>query len=493
MARERHIHLPNDQARNIAVKCLLAFDARQIPIRQSLDAIRRESSIPEAEGRLAAELAYGCCRQRITLDHLIGKLSTRRRRNIEPPIRQILRVGLYQMLFVRGTPDFAAVHQAVQQAKLYGSAGAGNFVNAVLRSLQRRIAGPITAPRAFAAADVLWTQPGRGLKFQAALFPDPDRHPTRYFSSAFAHPVWLIERWQQRYAPEALLAILLANNTTPTLWLRPNRLRTESGQLANILRQEGHPTRPHGEALALERIVSPEKLPGYRQGWFYVQDLSAMSIVPLLPIGSGARVLDLCAAPGGKCTQLAERLGNRGAIVACDVNQEKLARLADNCRRLGITIIQTRRIDAPDFDPDCLGTFDAVMVDAPCSNTGVMARRPEVRSRLKPVDLRQLVQLQDRILRQASSRVRPAGYLLYSTCSIEPVENEQQIRRFLQAHPHFRLLKEMFLWPGRLDLAGPGHAILADSTVGSLTPPPAASPPVITQDGAYAALLQFTN
>jgi 16S rRNA (cytosine967-C5)-methyltransferase len=191
-----------------------------------------------------------------------------------------------------------------------------------------------------------------------------------------------------------------------------------------------------------------ERLPGFADGWFAVQDESAMQAARLLAPAPGSTVLDLCAAPGTKTTHLAELMGNRGSILAADVDRRRLALVEENCRRLGIDIVETQVVaaDARDVSP---GPFDSVLLDVPCSNTGVLGKRPEARWRLRPQDIEELAAIQKRLLTAAIARLKPGGRLVYSTCSIEPEENEGVVRAALSAFPNLRLLSEVHREPGQ--------------------------------------------
>jgi len=438
-----------DNARDIAVNSLLLFEQKGRPIQETLDRSFAEQTLEFRERALASELTYGGCRLLITLDTLINKHSTRRLQKIDALLRQILRVGLYQMLYLDRTPDYAAVHKAVEQAKRYGPRGGGSFVNALLRGIQREIKRPITAESKIRVRATLWRDATGGIEFAREFLPDPNKQKTKYYSLAYSHPVWLIERWIKRFDEATLRSILLADNARPRLSLRVNRLRCEPDKLSQSLREAGYEHAIGGNAIVLQQSAPPEQLPGYKEGWFFIQDWAAMSVGPKTGIKAGDRVLDLCAAPGGKCTHLAERMVNQGEIIACDVSRSKLDLVEANCRRLGISIVRTCRPDELGAIYKQIGPFDAVLVDAPCSNTGVLARRVEVRHRLKPADLRTLKSLQRKLLLQGAKLVRKGGRLIYSTCSIEPGENEDLVQTFLLKNPAFEILDQSLQLPGQ--------------------------------------------
>jgi 16S rRNA (cytosine967-C5)-methyltransferase len=457
-----------NNARNIAVNCLLLFEQKAQGIQETLDRCFGEQTLEFRERALASELAYGSCRHLITLDTLIKRYSTRRFQKIDKLILQILRVGLYQMLFLDRTPDFAAVHKAVQQAKAYGPKGGGSFVNAILRQIQREIKGSVTTDTQIRVRATLWRDDLCGIEFEREFLPDPNKQKTRYYSSAYSHPVWLIERWIKRYDEATLRSILLADNARPRLSLRVNRLRCKPDKLAQSLREAGYKHEIWGEAIVLQQSAPPEQLPGYEEGCFFVQDLAAMSVGPKTAVKAGDRVLDLCAAPGGKCTHLAELMTNQGEVIACDVSRSKRDLVEANCRRLGISIVRTCLPDELETIHAQSGPFDAVLVDAPCSNTGVLARRVEVRHRLKPVDLQALKSLQLKLLRQGAKLVRKGGRLIYSTCSIESGENEELVQKFLRENHTFEILDQHLHLPGQA----------------------AKEMPLIHTDGGYVAILR---
>jgi 16S rRNA (cytosine967-C5)-methyltransferase len=237
----------------------------------------------------------------------------------------------------------------------------------------------------------------------------------------------------------------------PPLWLRVNSLRINREGLLTAFRQAGVAAQAgeHPQAVRLEESAVIRDLPGYAQGWFTVQDQSAMRVASALQPVAGRRVLDLCAAPGGKTTHLAELMDNQGEIIACDVDDERLTKVKEMCNRLGIDMVHTQRLHLEANEEPPAGPFDAVLVDVPCSNTGVLGRRLEVRWRLKPGDFARLVRLQTRLLLQAGERVRPGGVVVYSTCSIEPEENGQVVQAAQQGLPHLVLEAEEEQVPGK--------------------------------------------
>jgi 16S rRNA (cytosine967-C5)-methyltransferase len=269
----------------------------------------------------------------------------------------------------------------------------------------------------------------------------------------YSHPEWLCQRWRERWGEEPLRRLLEWNNTPPPIYARLNTLRATPDQLTREWTREGvdHApapcrwTRP-GLVYEVKRHPPLTTLPSFRQGFFYIQDPSTLLAVTVLQPQPGETVLDLCAAPGGKTTFLAQCMGNRGVIVASDPDPARCVQLRANCDRLGVTCVRWAETDA-DPNAPAPASFDRVLVDAPCSNTGVMRRRVELRWRIRPEELERLRRGQSGLLREAAARVEAGGTLVYSTCSLEPEENEQAVAEFLATQPGFRLEAEHRLAP----------------------------------------------
>ena len=262
-------------------------------------------------------------------------------------------------------------------------------------------------------------------------------------------PAWLVERWTGNFDPDDVFRIVEASNAKPPVTIRVNRLATTRDALARELAALDVETSPGSvsECLRVESSVELTALDAFASGKFYIQDESAMRAPRMVAPREGERVLDLCAAPGGKTTHLAELADGRAEIVALDVSPERLARVEENARRLGITCIRTRVGDARRLEDDLADEFDAVLVDVPCSNTGVLRRRVEARHRLRPETIGEVTQLQIQILQQALRASRPGGRVVYSTCSIEPEENREVVRRVLEEHRDSRLDLEEEMLP----------------------------------------------
>jgi 16S rRNA (cytosine967-C5)-methyltransferase len=381
----------------------------------ALDAELTSRRLEPRDAALATELVYGALRWQGYLDWILAPHSRRRLPSLDPRVRVLLRMTAYQIAFLERVPAFAAVNDAVTLAPR--SPGVGAFVNAVLRSFARR-----------------------GARERE---PAPPRNPIDALAARCSFPAWLVERWVVRYGRDEAESLMRALNERPPLTLRANRLRTTRDELGRRLADEdgldSRPTRLAPEGL----VVGPGGAPGdwraFVDGGFAVQDEASMLIARLLAPEPGATVADVCAAPGTKTTHLAELMDNRGRILAFDREPTRLVRVGEAAARLGISIIDARVGPVESLAKDFPAACDGVLVDAPCSNLGVLRRNPEVKWRRQPSDIALASQRQREILGSAAAMVRPGGRLVYATCSLEPEENDDVARAFLAAKPEFRL------------------------------------------------------
>ncbi len=399
---------------------------------------RAGGGLSPADRALATEIAYGAIRQRLLLDAWIdalGKVSAQRQ---PPALRWLLHVGLYQLLFSDRVPAAAAVSTTVALAKRAGLAKLAPVVNGLLRSLLRRRERP-----AGSGPD---QEPWDGLALPA--------DPAAALAVRRSLPPWLATGLLDWLPPERAEAFALACNAVPPLDLRVNGLRTTRDALLQRFTDAGVAARalpgaPHGLTL-LERVGDPRELPGYAEGLWCVQDRSAQAIAPLLDPRPGQRILDACAAPGGKSTHLAELIGDRGEVWALDRSEARLRRVDRNAERLGLTTIRSLAADATglgELKPHWQGSFERILLDAPCSGLGTLARHPDARWRITPEAIDGLVILQRQLLEAMLPLLAPGGRLLYATCTVEPRENGALIAALLAAHPDWSLLEERQWWP----------------------------------------------
>jgi 16S rRNA (cytosine967-C5)-methyltransferase len=448
-------------ARSLALHVLLTERPGGDFAGDRLDEALHDTPLSPADRRFATQLVYGSLRRRGTLDALIRAHTDRPKARIARGVWELLRLGAYQLALLTHVPPHAAINETVELTKRGPHARATGFVNGILRNLARSLTdGRAAAP----ATDALPLTQGEYRKLARPLLSNPAKHPGDYVADGLSLPRWLVDRWLARYGFGETLRLGFWFADAAPLWLRVNPLQATCDDFRRVLAAAGIATEPgeHPQSLRLLEHVPVRSLPGYAEGWFTVQDESAMRAASALSPQPGWTVLDLGAAPGGKTTHLAELMENRGRIVACDVDERRLATVRDLADRLGIRIIETlllasRERQRPEVEggpppvadaPGLPGEFDAALVDVPCSNTGVLGRRPEVRWRLRPDDFRELVPLQMRLLWQACERVHSGGVVVYSTCSIEPEENGGVVQSVLRDLPAWTLEAEQEHCPG---------------------------------------------
>ncbi|SHJ95956.1 16S rRNA (cytosine(967)-C(5))-methyltransferase RsmB [Desulforamulus aeronauticus] len=374
----------------------------------------------------ATELVYGVLRNLNTLDWVLAHFLKQPLASQTVWIRNILRMGTYQIMFMPRVPDSAACNESVNLAKKFGHAGAAKFVNGVLRNVARQ---------------------------QNNLdYPNPQEDPVDHIALKYSHPTWLVERWLKEYGFDGTVALCQANNRPAPNTVRTNTLKISREELMDRLKEEGveaWETQYVPEGLNLKNFLSYRSLTSFQEGLYQVQDESSMLVAHVLNPATGSRVLDVAAAPGGKTTHIAQLMRNSGEIVAFDIYNHKLDLIIDNCQRLGITSIRVEVADARDVHKEYQGWADYVLVDAPCSGLGVLRRRPDARWRKDPSQLPGIVRLQKEILQSAAKCLRPGGVLVYSTCTITHEENIGVVEDFLTEHPEFIMgdLRQ-FLPPG---------------------------------------------
>ncbi|MDY6913692.1 MAG: transcription antitermination factor NusB [Planctomycetota bacterium] len=386
-----------------------------------------------AEASLARELTLGVVRRRATLDTVLRTFLKQPDKCLPGPLREILYVGLYQLLFLQRVPGFAAVNEAVRQAVQFRHKRQSGFVNGVLRAVARSVSELVSAAPT-PAANVIPIAPAEHRTLDRAVFPDPSADAAGFLAAAYSLPAILGRRWIERFGSleKAVSPAMHANVRAPVV-LRVNKLKADVEQVLASLSADGAEAQPHsnGCSVVLDAHTDVTKLAAFREGWVQPQDPTATAVVHAADPAAGMDVLDFCAAPGTKTTHLAEQMRNRGSITAVDVSHEKLRRIEDNCRRMDDSIVKTHLAEqAGSLKPQ---SFDLVMVDAPCSNTGVLSRRPEARWRFSEEHLATLVKDQQLLLQAAAAFVKPGRRLVYSTCSIEP-EECADVTAWLQKH-----------------------------------------------------------
>lgn len=428
-------------ARAMALEILYLVDHEDAYSNLALNSVL-EKHRPEKQDRgFVTELVYGTLRTRNTLDWVLGRFLKKPITGLTPWIRNILRVGVYQLMYLDKVPASAAVNESVNLAKRYGHKGTAGLVNGVLRNVVRSLA--------------------------EITYPDPEKDPVLHMAVKYSHPDWLVERWLKEYGFAETVEFCKANNEIPPNAVRTNTLRISREELKKRLEAEGMQVtegRLAPETLILEGFKSVGGIAAHREGLFLVQDESSTLVGHALWPAPGSLVIDACSAPGGKTTHLAQLMDNNGRIVACDVHAHKMNLVRENMDRLGITIIEPVLLDAARLDEKFAGQADYILVDAPCSGLGVLRRRPEIRWRKEPGQLAELRELQLAILDSAARCLKPGGVLVYSTCTVTEEENTSVVQEILRRRPELKLESLSGYLPG--SLAGlPGLETMPDGFV----------------------------
>lgn len=385
-----------------------------------LERALERAELSPADRGLCHELVVGVVRWQETLDWLIARKTPGRTQ--KPELQNLLRLGLYQIFWLDRIPPHAAVHETVEQAKRTGFGPQAGFINAILRGYLREEAETETLLK-----DLETTQPALG----------------------WSHPEWLVQRWQQTWPAGDVARLLAWNNSPAKTFARVNTLKTDAGQLVNRWREENleydfkrFDWTDENVVFELKSHPALNSLKSFRDGGFYIQDPSTLLAVRELDPRPGETVLDLCAAPGGKTTFMAQLMNNQGRIVAHDAFADRIKLIEENCARLGVSIVTATTATA-----SLTGNFDKVLVDAPCSNTGVLRRRVDLRWRITPEEIARLRGEQLTLLHRAARSVRPGGILIYSTCSLESAENSEVVKQFLNESSGFAFERERTLTP----------------------------------------------
>lgn len=431
-AGRRRPPTPKATARASALHALCELEGG----RASLDSLLEHMDAGLADSRdrrLARRLVLGVLQWRDRLDWCLNAFSHHPVSDLPTRVRQILRIAAFQLQWLDRVPARAAIHSAVELAKRDSHPGLIKLVNAILRRMQR--------------------------EGNAVEYPDRREDLGAYLAVYYSHPRWLVDRWLQRWGEDRTEALLRVDNEAARLYVRLNTLRADQSTFAASLPAGFAEPKPVGPLPEVYEMAEAEGLfasPAYRDGYFLVQDISAGLAVALLDPQPGERVLDVCSAPGGKAAQMAIAMRDSGAIVACDNSPNRLRRVRENATRLGLrsiapvaedgTVPSVATVEAGgDRHP---GLFDRILVDAPCSSTGVLSRHPDARWRRTAATIPRMADTQFAILTSAFARLRPGGVLVYSTCTLEEEENDGVVDRFLTTCPTARLEPASHRFPG---------------------------------------------
>lgn len=418
-------------ARELALKVVNAVEEEGAYANLALNQVLEKYRPGKLDRAFATELAYGTLRSLNTLDWVLEQFIKQPLSSQSRTVLNILRLGVYQLMFMDRVPPSAVCNEGAELARKYGHAGTVKFVNGVLRNISRRL--------------------------NEISFPALEDDPVKHISLRYSHPVWMVKRWLKEFGLDHTVALCRANNGPAPNTVRTNTLKITRDGLAERLRNEGltvSETEFAPEGLKIDGFFSIGSLQSFKEGLFQIQDESSMLAGRALMPAPGAFVIDACSAPGGKTTHLAQLMENRGRILAVDIHPHKLVLIKENCSRLGINIVEGLAGDARELPENLYNKADFILVDAPCSGLGVLRRRPDARWRKEPGQLPAIIQLQREILEGVARCLKKNGVIVYSTCTITREENLRQVEWFLDKHPQFVLEDLSPFLPAGLDFEG---------------------------------------
>jgi ribosomal RNA small subunit methyltransferase RsmB len=371
---------------------------------------------------LVREMVYGVLENKMYLDYLLSQMVSKGLKSVKLPTLVIMRMGLYQMIFMTSVPEYAAVNESVKLARKFCH-GQDGFVNGVLRNYSRK-------------------------KDQLDQ-PDVEKDPLARLSNKYSYDKWIVKLWMGQYGEEAAEKMLAAGNLTRPLTVRVNLMKNDRERLADSLTKEGYTVDQTSYSQRMLRIKGSGILETkeYLDGMFSVQDEGSILSIETLAPQSGETIYDVCAAPGGKSLAAAEIMENSGTITSFDFYGNKLEPLKREMKRLGISIIETKVSDATQLNEELIETADRVICDVPCTGLGVLGKKPEIKYRKIDDDGRSLAKKQLKILENSAEYVKRGGFIIYSTCTVNKIENEQVVKSFLGTHQNFESIEEKQLIP----------------------------------------------
>ncbi len=399
--------------RGLAVNILNKVERTDAYLEKLLDNEMRNSELGGSDKALLYEIVHGVVRWGGRLDWVLNGFYKGQFSKAIPNLKNGLRVALYQILFLDRVPDYAAVNEAVEFVKKLQGQRPADLTNAILRNIIR--------------------------SKNAIRYPDPEADLPGYLTAYYSHPLWMVKRYLKRFGRGQTEKLLTANNEKPYLTLKINALKTnpeEFKDLLNSVNLKFSPGKYLPEFFQLQNLTNITAWEYFIKGYFNIQDESAGLACSLLGVSPGMRVLDLCAAPGGKTAYLAGLMQDKGVIAAIDRFESRLKVFRKNIERLEITCVKTIESDAMDYNDEL---FDRVLADVPCSGTGTLSKKPDIKWKRDLLDIRNMTEIQFNLLEKASTLVKKDGVLVYSTCSIEPEENFEIVERFLKKHENFIL------------------------------------------------------
>lgn len=400
--------------REVALKALYEIEYNGAYSNMAVKDALKKNDISDRDKALFTALVYGTVDKKITLDYYIKHFSTIKLKKISKYILLILRMGIYQLKFTDKIPVSAAVNESVKLAKRYGHGASAGFVNGVLRNISK--SGDLD-------------------------YPDDE---AEYLAVKYSYPIWLCNRWIEELGYDFAENMMIAFGESKKIALRANTLKISVEELQKKLLQRGIGAEIKGEAVVTDGF-DIENSDLYREGYFTPQDAAAMQAAEILSPMPGERVIDMCSAPGGKTTHIAELMNNKGIISAFDIYVHKTELVRKNAERLGIDIIKTEVKDASEFDASLSETADRVLCDVPCSGLGIIGRKPDIKHNGDRTE--ELLPIQRKILENAAKYVKSGGVIVYSTCTVEKSENEGITGEFLKKHTDFEKIYDKTFYP----------------------------------------------
>ncbi len=460
----------NDTARLIAAKVLNEWELGQngsCGEKHFADRILDNYLNQTTQKQRATDLTFGTIRNCTAIDMVLTNIAETPPKRISNSLINIVRIGIYELIYCPMTPTYSIINEAAQSAKSFAGQKQVGFVNAVLRNIASKI---VNRQVSLADANLRKTLPldfETGCEFAKLFLPDSKSACDDYLSAVFSLPKWLVSGWIEQFGSERTRQVCFASNRRPGIYIRPNILKTATYELIELFNQAKIDCEitPDEMMIRLSAQKDIAKLPGYDKGLFTVQDLTAAKPLQNIALGPNSLMLDFCAAPGTKTAQLAEITKDNSKIIATDIDNSRLDMINQNLNRLGFKSVEVIAYEKLNSRLEQIGQLDFILLDVPCSNTGVLAKRPEVRHRLKPKSVEKLSQTQSEILNTAAKLIKSAGIICYTTCSIQKQENQQLVASFLSRNSRFTLESESLTLPsyGNFDHDGGYYAIIRNS------------------------------
>ncbi len=428
-----------DLPRETVLKILYDVNEKSAYSNISINKYLSGSGFRDIDRAFITDLVYGVIKWKLSIDWVIEQFSSLKMSKLSPWILNILRLGVYQLLYTDKIPESAACNESVNLSKKYGHSASSRFVNGVLRNIARN----------------------KG----SIAYPDGNKNFIGFLSVKYSHPEWMVKSWLERFGKDFTESLLKSNNEIPDFTVRVNTLKASKEQLIHSLGKAGVEAsggRYVDEAVIIKNPSAFSSLEAYKLGYFQVQDESSMLVAKILDPKPGELVMDVCSAPGGKATHIGELMNNKGTVIARDIYKHKAALVEEAALRLGTSIVEAEVFDASELDEAYVGKADRVLVDAPCTGLGIIRRKPDIKWSRNASVKNEIADLQMKILYTASRYVKPGGIIVYSTCTIEREENMDVIEKFTGGDGDFELedispylpgnLKESYSIPGVIQL-----------------------------------------